>query len=35
MSKGKECPAYKQEGECKDCRACWDRRIKTVSYKEH
>ena len=33
--KGRECPAYKQEGECKDCRACWDRRIKTISYKEH
>ena len=33
--KGRECPAYKQDGECKDCRACWDRRIKTVSYKEH
>ena len=29
------CPAYKQDGECKDCRACWDRRVKQVSYKEH
>jgi len=33
--KGRECPAYKQEGQCKDCRACWDRRVKQVSYKEH
>ena len=32
---GRECPAYKQEGQCKDCRACWDRRVKQVSYKEH
>ena len=33
--KGRECPAYKQDGECKDCRACWDRKVKQVSYKEH
>ena len=32
---GRECPAYKQEGECKDCRACWSREVKQVSYKEH
>ena len=32
---GRVCPAYKQDGECKDCRACWDRRVKQVSYKEH
>ena len=32
---GRECPAYKQDGECKDCRACWSRSIKQVSYKEH
>ena len=32
---GRECPAYKQNGECGSCRACWDRRVKQVSYKEH
>ncbi len=33
--KGRECPAYKQDGQCKDRRACWDRKVKQVSYKEH
>ena len=32
---GRECPAYKQGGECKDCRACWNHKVKQVSYKEH
>ena len=32
---GRECPAYKQDGECGSCRACWSRSIKQVSYKEH
>ena len=32
---GRECPAYKQDGECGSCRACWNRNIKQVSYKEH
>ena len=32
---GRECPAYKQGGECKDCRGCWSRKVKQVSYKEH
>ena len=32
---GRECPAYKQDGECKDCRSCWSRSVKQVSYKEH
>ena len=32
---GYECPAYKQGGECKDCRACWNHKVKQVSYKEH
>ena len=32
---GHECPAYKQGGECKDCRACWNHKVKQVSYKEH
>jgi len=32
---GRECPAYKQDGECGSCRSCWSRSIKQVSYKEH
>jgi len=32
---GYECPAPDQDGECGDCRACWDTNIKNVSYKEH
>ena len=32
---GHVCPAYKQGGECKDCRACWNHKVKQVSYKEH
>ena len=27
--------APKQDGECGDCRACWDTNVKNVSYKEH
>ena len=32
---GRECPAYKQGGECGSCRACWNHKVKQVSYKEH
>ena len=32
---GHECPAYKQGGECDSCRACWNHKVKQVSYKEH
>jgi hypothetical protein len=32
---GRECPSYKQDGECGSCRACWSRKVKQVSYKEH
>ena len=32
---GQECPAYKQDGECKSCRTCWSRSVKQVSCKEH
>ena len=32
---GRDCPAYKQNGECGTCRACWSREVKQVSYKEH
>lgn len=32
---GHECPAPKQHGKCDTCRACWDKSIKVISYKEH
>ena len=32
---GRECIAYKQDNECKDCRACWNPRIKNISYRYH
>jgi hypothetical protein len=32
---GHECPAPKQGGQCGDCRACWSKDIKTVSYHKH
>lgn len=33
--KGQECPAYKQGNKCNDCRACWDKSVKNVSYRKH
>tara|TARA_A100001015_G_scaffold129260_1_gene143385 strand:+ start:880 stop:1323 length:444 start_codon:yes stop_codon:yes gene_type:complete len=32
---GHECQAYNNGGKCGDCRACWDKTIENVSYKEH
>ena len=32
---GHECPAPTQAGECRDCRACWDKSIVNVSYNKH
>lgn len=29
------CPAYKQGGECGNCRACWDPAVVNVSYPKH
>ena len=29
------CPAYTQGGICGDCRKCWDRRVRNVSYPKH
>jgi len=29
------CPAPTQNGECDDCRACWDKNVKNVSYRVH
>jgi hypothetical protein len=32
---GVECNAPKQNGKCLDCRACWDKNVKTVTYHKH
>jgi hypothetical protein len=32
---GKQCVAYKQDNECRDCRACWTKKINNISYKKH
>jgi hypothetical protein len=29
------CPAYRQNGECRDCRSCWDRPSVPVLYPLH
>ena len=29
------CPAYKQGGECLQCRLCWDKSVANVCYKRH
>jgi hypothetical protein len=29
------CPAYKQEGICGSCRACWDKNVAVVYYPKH
>jgi hypothetical protein len=34
-AKGRTCPAPQQEGKCDDCRACWNPRVKHVSYHLH
>jgi hypothetical protein len=30
-----ECKAYEHEGQCKECRACWDINNPAISYKQH
>lgn len=32
---GHACPAYKQGGNCGDCRACWNKNVETVDYPLH
>lgn len=32
---GFQCPSYKNNGICGDCRSCWDPSIKNISYKYH
>jgi len=33
--KGLNCPANTQNGQCLDCRACWDKTKKVISYNYH
>ena len=35
VTKNASCPAQLQGGKCKTCRACWNKRIKNVSYGKH
>lgn len=32
---GFTCPSSKQAGKCGDCRACWNKSISNVNYKQH
>jgi hypothetical protein len=29
------CPAPHQDNQCKDCRNCWNKEIKNISYGQH
>lgn len=29
------CPAPKQNNECQNCRACWDKQVYSINYKQH
>ena len=31
----RQCPAQDQGNSCKDCRACWDRKVSNVTYPKH
>ena len=35
VSAGATCPAPKQNNECKDCRACWNKEVKNIAYGKH
>ena len=35
VTKGASCPAPNQGGKCRECRACWTKSIKNVSYGKH
>ena len=34
-TKSKTCPAQNQGNQCRDCRACWDRKVANVTYPKH
>ena len=35
VTKGATCPAPSQGGKCKECRMCWTKSVKNVSYGKH
>ena len=35
VTKGASCPAQSQGGKCKECRNCWNKDIKNISYGKH
>jgi len=35
VTSGATCPAPQQDGQCKDCRNCWNKEIKNISYGQH
>ena len=35
VTSGATCPSAKQDNECKDCRNCWNKEIKNISYGQH
>ena len=35
VTQGASCPAPSQGGKCKECRACWTKSIKNISYGKH
>ena len=35
VTSGATCPAPSQDGQCKDCRNCWNKEIKNISYGQH
>ena len=35
VTAGATCPAAKQNNECKNCRACWDKSVKNIAYGKH
>ena len=35
VTTGATCPAPKQNNECLDCRACWDKSVKNIAYGQH
>ena len=35
VTAGATCPAPKQGNQCKDCRNCWNKDIKNISYGQH
>ena len=35
VTAGATCPSAQQDNECKNCRNCWDPKIKNISYGKH